>query len=93
MEEILLTNKKNGMRTLVIFTFLELLTLAGAIALGVMAEEGILGGDLGVAGAVICGILSCIAWIPLVGLRVLKPQEALALTLFGKYIGTLKGEG
>jgi regulator of protease activity HflC (stomatin/prohibitin superfamily) len=35
----------------------------------------------------------CIAWIPLVGLRVLKPQEALVLTLFGKYVGTLKGEG
>ena len=27
------------------------------------------------------------------GLRVLKPQEALVLTLFGKYIGTIKGEG
>ena len=32
-------------------------------------------------------------WIPLGGLRILKPQEALVLTLFGKYIGTLKGEG
>lgn len=32
-------------------------------------------------------------WIPLLGLKVLKPQEALVLTLFGKYIGTLKGEG
>ena len=95
MEEILLTNKKNGMRTLIIFTFLELLTLAGAIALGVMAEEGMLGnyGNLGVAGAIVCGVLACIVWLPLIGLRVLKPQEALALTLFGKYIGTLKGEG
>jgi regulator of protease activity HflC (stomatin/prohibitin superfamily) len=27
------------------------------------------------------------------GLKILKPQEALVLTLFGKYIGTLKGEG
>ena len=27
------------------------------------------------------------------GLKVLKPQEALVLTLFGKYVGTLKGEG
>jgi regulator of protease activity HflC (stomatin/prohibitin superfamily) len=26
-------------------------------------------------------------------LKVLKPQEALTLTLFGKYVGTLKGEG
>ena len=95
MTEILLTNKKNGMRTLLLYTFLELLTLAGAIALGVMAEEGMLGNmaTLGIAGAIICGVLSCVVWIPLVGLRVLKPQEALALTLFGKYIGTIKGEG
>ncbi len=35
----------------------------------------------------------CLGWIPLLGLRVLKPQEALVLTLFGRYIGTLKGEG
>ena len=29
----------------------------------------------------------------MLGLRILKPQEALVLTLFGKYVGTLKGEG
>ena len=34
-----------------------------------------------------------LGWIPFCGLKVLKPQEALVLTLFGKYIGTLKGEG
>ena len=32
-------------------------------------------------------------WIPFAGLKILKPQEALVLTLFGNYIGTLKGEG
>ena len=32
-------------------------------------------------------------WIPFLGLKVLKPQEALVLTLFGKYIGTLKSDG
>lgn len=32
-------------------------------------------------------------WILFMGLKVLKPQEALVLTLFGKYLGTLKGEG
>ena len=31
--------------------------------------------------------------IALAGLKVLKPQEALVLTLFGKYVGTIKGEG
>jgi len=35
----------------------------------------------------------CVGWIPLLGLKVLKPQEALVLTLFGKYIGTLKKAG
>lgn len=34
-----------------------------------------------------------IGWIPFLGLKVIKPQEALVLTLFGKYVGTLKEEG
>ena len=43
-------------------------------------------------------IVPCVAWLALgwillCGLKVLKPQEALVLTLFGKYVGTLKGEG
>ncbi len=32
-------------------------------------------------------------WILFCGLKVLEPQEALVLTLFGKYIGTLKEDG
>ncbi len=35
----------------------------------------------------------CLGWIPAIGLKVLGPQEALVLTLFGKYIGTLREEG
>ena len=35
----------------------------------------------------------CFGWILALGLKVLKPQEALVLTLFGKYYGTLKGDG
>lgn len=42
---------------------------------------------------VVCGLYLLLGWIPLLGLRVLKPQEALVLTLFGKYYGTLKGAG
>ena len=34
-----------------------------------------------------------IGWFPFIGLRIIKPNEALVLTLFGKYIGTLKHEG
>lgn len=37
--------------------------------------------------------LSIIGPILLAGLKVLRPNEAYVLTLFGKYFGTLKGEG
>ncbi|MEF9968502.1 MAG: SPFH domain-containing protein, partial [Longicatena sp.] len=43
---------------------------------------------------VIIGVIwCCIGWVPFMGLKVIKPQEALVLTLFGKYIGTLKTDG
>ena len=38
-------------------------------------------------------LILALGWIPLLGLKVLKPQEALVLTLFGNYIGTLKENG
>ncbi len=37
--------------------------------------------------------LSIVGWIPLMGLKVIKPNEALVLTLFGHYYGTIKREG
>ena len=91
MEEKILQTKKNGMAVL-------LLTLAGyvaAIAAFVLAvfqmerANYILGVPL-----LIVSIVYVVAGIfVLCGLRVLKPQEALVLTLFGDYIGTLKGQG
>ncbi len=84
MEEIILRNKKHGMRTLLLCILAELCLLAGAIILTVLGIDAL---------AIACFGVMCVAWIPLAGLRVLKPQEALVLTLFGKYIGTLKGEG
>ena len=48
---------------------------------------------LGVPVFVIGLLLNISGWIPFAGLKILKPQEALVLTLFGNYIGTLKGEG
>ena len=90
MEEKILQNKKHGMPVL-------LLSIAGLIAslaiviVGANLDEA--GNKLGVPVIIVGFVLMCTAWIPLVGLKVLKPQEALVLTLFGKYIGTLKGEG
>ena len=90
MQEKVLKNVKNGMPVLIIDVLALLLATVGCILGGIMGEEGI------VIGWVIFGVsmlVLCFGWIPLCGLRVLKPQEALVLTLFGKYIGTLKGEG
>lgn len=49
----------------------------------------------GAAGLVMAAsvIYLCFGWILFLGLKVLKPNEALVLTLFGKYVGTLKGDG
>ena len=90
MKEIILNNKKNGMAVLLLGIIAYLaaigLLLFGAISM----DEGKLWGiPLFVLGIVYV----CLGWIPFLGLKVLKPQEALVLTLFGKYIGTLKGEG
>ena len=96
MEEIILTNKKNGMRTLLLGILAELISvgifICGAILMD-GAEVGNVEWPLAITVFVIGLVLFCLAWIPLLGLRILKPQEALVLTLFGKYIGTLKGEG
>ena len=91
MQEIILNNKKHGMRVLLIVILIELLALAGFIYGGIQMDKAET--TLNIALFVIPLIVFCVAWIPLLGLRVLKPQEALALTLFGKYVGTLKGEG
>ena len=58
----------------------------------IMAESmfGTMALVLSIVVMVICYIAAILI---LPGLKVLKPQEALVLTLFGKYVGTLKSEG
>lgn len=48
--------------------------------------------DLYVA-AVLCFVLSAGSLVLVAGLKILQPQEAMVLTLFGNYVGTLKGDG
>lgn len=88
MEEIILKNKKHGMSVLLITIAVYILAIAGVIA-GVIA-----GAASGYAAVTIVSVAALVIfmWVPM-GLKVLKPQEALVLTLFGKYVGTLKGEG
>lgn len=93
MEEKILTNKKKGMTTLLICVLIELLAIAGLIYAAVLDTTTDTPAKVWGTLAVVSGVVICLAWIPLAGLKVLRPQEALVLTLFGKYIGTLKGEG
>ena len=84
MQEKVLDNKKNGMGMMVLFILLyaaaAAFTAIGAIFYWIPL--------------IVIGIVwLALGWIPFCGLRVLKPQEALVLTLFGKYVGTLKNDG
>ena len=92
MEEKVLKGKKNGMSVMIFFILLYVLALAVCIVGSYILDEGksaVLGGVL----LTVSIIWLSIGWIPFMGLKVLKPQEALVLTLFGKYVGTLKEEG
>lgn len=92
MTEKVLGAKKNGMKVL----FLTLVLWLGAIALVIVSGINLdAGGNKVIFGILLAvGIIwALLGWIPFAGLKVLKPQEALVLTLFGKYVGTLKGDG
>lgn len=92
MNEKILSNKKNGMGMLLLFCLLYLIAIAGCV-LSAIALEHEFNALPVIAGLVVSIIWLCIGWIPFLGLKVLKPQEALVLTLFGNYIGTLKEAG
>ena len=87
MEEKVLQKKKNGMVMLILFILLYIAAMA-IIVIGAKTDGGS-GRVLIAAGTVYLAL----GWIPFLGLKVLKPQEAVVLTLFGNYIGSLKGEG
>ncbi|MBE6117729.1 MAG: SPFH domain-containing protein [Solobacterium sp.] len=83
MDEINLNKQKNGMMMLLVIiamcVFSVITFIRGAAYNPLLIPLAIL--------------IFTAAMIMIAGLKVLKPQEALVLTLFGKYIGTLKGEG
>ena len=90
MNEKILNNRKNGMAVMLLVILGYALAVLGLL-FAVNFGWGL--GMLNVLLLVACIAWLCLGWILLCGLKVLKPQEALVLTLFGKYKGTLKGEG
>ncbi len=88
MNEKTITQKKNGL-TALLLTILELL-----IAIAVTVIGGIIMDKSGNPVLFIFGLLwVLVGWIPFLGIKELKPQEALVLTLFGKYVGTIREAG
>jgi regulator of protease activity HflC (stomatin/prohibitin superfamily) len=88
MKEKVIGSRKNGMIVLLLTLALYVLACIGVVLGAIMLDDG---------GNPVLLIISIvwlvIGWIPFMGLKVIKPQEALVLTLFGNYIGTLKEEG
>lgn len=88
MKEKVLNNKKNGMLVLVLTILLYAAAVVGTVFGGMMMDN-----DQSPVLFIVAVVWLCIGWFPFLGLKVLKPQEALLLTLFGNYVGTLKEPG
>ncbi len=91
MKEIILQNKKNGMTMLLLTILLYILSLGLTIAAAFLMESEVY--YLGIPLLIVGLLWLSFGWLPALGLKVLRPQEALVLTLFGKYVGTLKEPG
>lgn len=78
-------NYANGMVILILNILLMLASIAGCVL-------GFISLNIPLA-CVSLLYLAIIGPILFAGLKILKPNEALVLTLFGKYHGTLRGEG
>lgn len=88
MEEKILKTKKNGMAVLLLSLLIYAAAIAGTVVGGMMVERG-----KNPVLLTVSIIFLSLTWLLWPGLKVLRPQEALVLTLFGKYIGTLKEPG
>lgn len=81
---------KNGWMVLILSVLGYVLDIFAIIltAMGIDRGSGVC-----IALFVIFVIYACVGWIWWLGLKVIRPNEAIVLTLFGRYIGTVKDEG
>lgn len=84
MTEKLINSKPNGVFALILIE----LTLVLGVFIFIMGV-----GSENIFGIIIGPLLIVIAALTHAGLKVVKPQEALVLTLFGNYTGTIKEPG
>jgi len=92
-QEEIIPKKFSGILVLV----LNIVLMLGALAAVILGIRVVANGDttsLATAAIIVGSVyLSIIGPLGFIGLKVVGPNEALVLTLFGKYYGTLRGEG
>jgi regulator of protease activity HflC (stomatin/prohibitin superfamily) len=91
IKEKIYTTKKNGMPVLIL-TIIVLLASVGLIIASAMRLQDDTN-FVNIAMLVVGIVIDTVGWIPFLGLKVIKPQEALVLTLFGNYKGTIREAG
>lgn len=93
IEERIIQNPKNGLVVLIVNTLAILIAIGvfvASIVIGRATYPGLLSIGLTVVSALYAFIIGPIMYV---GLKVLTKNEALVLTLFGRYYGTLKQDG
>lgn len=93
MEEKVINKKPDGMGVLVTNILLYALATAGIIFSSMKLEAEIRPVWLYGTIMVVCILYCVVGMFFFAGLKVVRPQEALVLTLFGKYYGSIKTDG
>lgn len=84
-------NAPNGLAVGILSVLVYIAAAVGVIPAAMALDNGRTA--FGAPLMVMCILWLCVGWIPFMGVKVIRPNEALVLTLFGKYTGTLKKEG
>ena len=84
-------NAPNGLAVGILSVLVYIAAAVGVIPAAMALDNGSTAFGAPLMGMCVLGL--CVGWIPFMGVKVIRPNEALVLTLFGKYTGTLKKEG
>ncbi len=87
------TFKKNGVAVLLTLIFLQLASIGGFVLLAIALEDNLISGGVFGIGIAVFIILLTVTSIMYAGLKIVKPNEALVLTLFGNFYGAISDDG
>ena len=96
MEEKIIAKRQNGMAMLLLIIALFITSIIAVAVAAANLDESAGASANGLLGGV-CMVYAVVSMtlapILIPGLKVIKPSEALVLTLFGKYVGSIKKDG